>query len=247
MQQLGRCRCAVAGLEFKSQRQQHRHLSTQHPDPPPPSPNTTNTHSHSRSVLATSRTPYHDEARSIGVQFYTDVDDFAEEHPDVVVLATSILSTEAVLRSLPLTRLKRSTLVVDVLSVKARQSGTRTLSLCWGTSRLSCQPTTGLACLTLPFHALPPNPSPAARLHAGPAMQVFPKQLLLSLLPPQLDVLCTHPMFGPDSGKGSWEGLNMMYDAVRVGRDPRRQARLELFLGFFRSQGCRCASSLGSF
>jgi hypothetical protein len=155
MQQLGRCRCAVAGLEFKSQRQQHRHLSTQHPDPPPPSPNTTNTHSHSRSVLATSRTPYHDEARSIGVQFYTDVDDFAEEHPDVVVLATSILSTEAVLRSLPLTRLKRSTLVVDVLSVKARQSGTRTLSLCWGTSRLSCQPTTGLACLTLPYLSTP--------------------------------------------------------------------------------------------
>jgi hypothetical protein len=46
-------------------------------------------------------------------------------------------------------------------------------------------------------------------------------------------------MFGPDSGKGSWEGLNFMYEAVRVGSDPRRQQRLELFLDFWRSQGCR--------
>lgn len=137
-------------------------------------------------VLATSRTPYYQQAAEMGAEFYEDVDDFCEEHPDVVLLATSILSTEPVLRSLPLTRLKRSTLVVDVLSVK-----------------------------------------------------VFPKQLLLSLLPRELDILCTHPMFGPDSGKGSWNGLNFMYDPVRVGKDPKRQQRLELFLSFFRQQGCR--------
>lgn len=72
--------------------------------------------------------------------------------------------------------------------------------------------------------------------------QVFPKQLLLQLLPPEVDILCTHPMFGPDSGKGSWEGLNFMYEAVRVGSDPKRQQRLELFLDFFRKQGCRWAA-----
>jgi hypothetical protein len=81
--------------------------------------------------------------------------------------------------------------------------------------------------------ALPPPP---------PHTQVFPKQLLLSLLPPELDILCTHPMFGPDSGKGSWAGLNFMYDPVRVGDDPKRQQRLDLFLNFFRTQGCRCGS-----
>lgn len=69
-------------------------------------------------VLATSRTPYYQQAAEMGAEFYEDPDDFCEEHPDVVILATSILSTEPVLRSLPLTRLKRSTLVVDVLSVK---------------------------------------------------------------------------------------------------------------------------------
>ncbi|KAF8055326.1 TYRAAT2 [Scenedesmus sp. PABB004] len=137
-------------------------------------------------VIATSRTPYFAEAAALGAEYYEDADDFCEEHPDVVVLATSILSTEPVVRALPLARLKRSTLFVDVLSVK-----------------------------------------------------VFPKQLLLRLLPPEVDILCTHPMFGPDSGKGSWEGLNFMYEAVRLGDDPRRAARLENFLAFFRGQGCR--------
>lgn len=70
-------------------------------------------------------------------------------------------------------------------------------------------------------------------------VQVFPKQLLLSMLPPELDILCTHPMFGPDSGKDSWSGLNFMYDPVRVGKDPKRQQCLELFLNFFKQQGCR--------
>jgi hypothetical protein len=55
-------------------------------------------------------------------------------------------------------------------------------------------------------------------------LQVFPKQLLLSLLPPEVDILCTHPMFGPDSGRGSWQGLNFMYEKVRILEelDPRR-------------------------
>lgn len=69
-------------------------------------------------VLATSRGDYSREAAAIGVSYYTDVDDFCEEHPDIVLLATSILSLETVVRSLPVQRLKRSTLFVDVLSVK---------------------------------------------------------------------------------------------------------------------------------
>jgi len=137
-------------------------------------------------VLATSRTSYDEVARKIGVEFYQDPDDFCEEHPEVVLLASSILSTESVLRSLPIPRLKRNTLFVDVLSVK-----------------------------------------------------VFPKQLLLSCLPPEVDILCTHPMFGPDSGKGSWSGLNFMYEKVRIGDDPRKQKRVDALLQFFADEGCR--------
>jgi len=54
----------------------------------------------------------------MGATFYPDVHDLCEAHPDVVILASSILSTKAVLRSLPVQRLRRSTLFVDVLSVK---------------------------------------------------------------------------------------------------------------------------------
>jgi prephenate dehydrogenase len=69
-------------------------------------------------VLATSRTPYHAKAAEIGVTFYEDPNDFCEEHPEVVVLASSILSLDHVLAALPVQRLRRNTLFVDVLSVK---------------------------------------------------------------------------------------------------------------------------------
>jgi arogenate dehydrogenase (NADP+) len=89
-------------------------------------------------------------------------------------------------KKLPVQRLKRSTLFVDVLSVK-----------------------------------------------------VFPKNLLLEVLPSEVDILCTHPMFGPDSGKGRWDGLNFMYEKVRIGSSAERQKRVETFVDFFREEGCR--------
>ena len=46
--------------------------------------------------------------------------------------------------------------------------------------------------------------------------QVFPKNLLLNKLPPSCDILCLHPMFGPESGKNAWTGLPLVYDRVRV-------------------------------
>ncbi|KAG0593324.1 hypothetical protein KC19_1G321400 [Ceratodon purpureus] len=136
-------------------------------------------------VLAHSRRDYSEKARELGVAFFRDADDFCEEHPEVVLLCTSILSTESVLQSLPLQRLKRNTLFVDVLSVKE-----------------------------------------------------FPKNLFLQVLPPEFDVLCTHPMFGPESGKGSWAGLPFVYDKVRISNGRRSQAA-DRFLDIFVSEGCR--------
>ena len=139
-------------------------------------------------VIAVSRGDYYDAADKLGAEFFNDVDDFAEQHPDVVVLASSILSTRAVLDNLPLQRFRRSTLFVDVLSVK-----------------------------------------------------VFPKQLLLSKLPPSMDILCTHPMFGPDSGKESWRGLNFQFERVRTGSKKQSQQRMETFL-HVRPPRCKCHS-----
>ena len=118
----------------------------------------------------------------------------------MVIISTSILSMEAVLESFPVARQRRSTLVVDVLSVKAR------------------------ACSVAPWarrHGSAPAPTTAAayvhmltRLSA--CVQVFPKNLLLNKLPPSCDILCLHPMFGPESGKNAWTGLPLVYDRVRV-------------------------------
>lgn len=47
-------------------------------------------------VIATSRRDYTREAAAMGVEFFADVDDFCEEHPEVVILSTAILSLEKV-------------------------------------------------------------------------------------------------------------------------------------------------------
>ncbi|KAM7498132.1 hypothetical protein LguiA_022546 [Lonicera macranthoides] len=137
-------------------------------------------------VLAHSRSDHSESASTLGVRFFRDPNDLCEEHPEVILLCTSIMSTERVLRSFPLQRLKRSTLFVDVLSVKE-----------------------------------------------------FPRNLLTQLLPPDFDILCTHPMFGPESGKDSWKGLPFVYDKVRVGNEEARVSRCDRFLNIFANEGCR--------
>ncbi|XP_012573499.1 arogenate dehydrogenase 1, chloroplastic-like [Cicer arietinum] len=141
---------------------------------------------HGHKVLAYSRSDYSHVAQELGISYFDDADDLFEQHPEVILLCTSILSTENVLKSLPVQRLKRSTLFVDVLSVKE-----------------------------------------------------FPRNLFLQHLPPYFDVLCTHPMFGPESGKNGWKGLPFSFDKVRIGRDGSRMSRCDRFLDIFSEEGCR--------
>ena len=61
------------------------------------------------------------------------------------------------------------------------------------------------------------------------------KQSMLKTLPDSCDILCTHPMFGPDSGKDSWQGLPCTFDNVRI-TDFHRAAR---FLSLFENEGCK--------
>ncbi|OVA05858.1 Prephenate dehydrogenase [Macleaya cordata] len=97
-----------------------------------------------------------------------------------------IRAIDAAQPALPVQRLKRSTLFVDVLSVKE-----------------------------------------------------FPRNLFLQILPLEFDVLCTHPMFGPESGKNGWRGLPFVYDKVRIGNEKSRISRCEKFLNIFVQEGCR--------
>lgn len=48
------------------------------------------------------------------------------------------------------------------------------------------------------------------------SVKAHAKKTMLNLLPEECDVLCTHPMFGPESGKYGWQGLPFLYDKVRV-------------------------------
>ncbi|KAK6945176.1 LOW QUALITY PROTEIN: hypothetical protein RJ641_026278, partial [Dillenia turbinata] len=141
-----------------------------------------------------SRFNYNSIALSLWVQFFSDPNNLCEEHPDVILLSTSIVSAKVVainlvLESLPLRRLKRSTLFVYVLYVKE-----------------------------------------------------YPRNLFLQNLPMEFDVICTHPMFGPQSGQESWNGLPFipfMYEKVRVGNDETRVYWVEKILNSFESEGCR--------
>ena len=60
---------------------------------------------------------------------------------------------------------------------------------------------------------------------------------LLARVPSGTSVLCTHPMFGPESGRHGWENLAFVYDRVRV-RDDRSET-CERFLSIFESAGCK--------
>merc|ERR1712226_192895 len=67
------------------------------------------------------------------------------------------------------------------------------------------------------------------------SVKVHAKTTMLALLPDSCDILCTHPMFGPESGKHGWGGLNFVYERVRV----KASEKCEDHLRWWGEQGCR--------
>ncbi|XP_071706551.1 arogenate dehydrogenase 1, chloroplastic-like [Rutidosis leptorrhynchoides] len=84
---------------------------------------------------------------------------------------------------------------------------------------------------SIPFHCLK-KPTLFADVLS---VKEHPKQLLLQEVPEDSDLVCTHPMFGPESGKNGWKDLNFMYEKVRV----RDEALCSSFLSIFESEGCK--------
>lgn len=66
------------------------------------------------------------------------------------------------------------------------------------------------------------------------SVKEFPKEVFLKHLPEEVDILCTHPMFGPQTARGGWEGLRFVFERVRTS-DAERARR---FLDFFEGSGC---------
>jgi len=48
------------------------------------------------------------------------------------------------------------------------------------------------------------------------SVKVYPSKLMLRLLPPEIEILATHPMFGPDSGMGGIVNLPIVLSPLRV-------------------------------
>ncbi|XP_048528081.1 arogenate dehydrogenase 2, chloroplastic-like [Triticum urartu] len=69
-------------------------------------------------VLATSRSDYSDYCSAHGIRFFRSLEALCEEQPDGLLVCSSILSTESVVRATPLAMLRPDTIVADVLSVK---------------------------------------------------------------------------------------------------------------------------------
>nr|XP_048325497.1 arogenate dehydrogenase 2, chloroplastic-like [Ziziphus jujuba var. spinosa] len=66
------------------------------------------------------------------------------------------------------------------------------------------------------------------------SVKEHPREVLQQVLPEESDILCTHPMFGPESGENGWKDLPFMYDRVRI----RNEVTCSNFLQIFKREGC---------
>jgi len=189
-------------------------------------------------VVVTSRTDYSDIAQGMGVTYIplSNPTAFLKENLDVVIMATSIVSFEETLTTFASDLHNFLTSMRKVEDEKDIKHLPEDLSL---HHRVR---------LPLIVDVL--------------SVKEHPREIMLNVLPEECDILCTHPMFGPDSGKFSWEGLNFVYERTRVhgivfdgSSDPTNESlyasrkssleyierldRLERFLSIWEEEGCR--------
>lgn len=67
------------------------------------------------------------------------------------------------------------------------------------------------------------------------SVKVHARNTMMEYLPEDADILCTHPMFGPESGKFGWQGLPFLYDKVRISNDER----CNRFLSLWENERCK--------
>ena len=155
-------------------------------------------------VIVTSRTDYTALASSMGITYLSDPADFVAQKLDVIVVAVSIVSFDATIQMLA-PYLKR-----DIQQQREQQQ-----QLPLGMTATTMTTNTTLSSSSLSSSvSLPPVRGPlivdvlSVKEHA--------RNIMLQHLPPECDILCTHPMFGPDSGKDSWRNLNFVYERTRI-------------------------------
>lgn len=65
-------------------------------------------------------------------------------------------------------------------------------------------------------------------------IKAMPKDLMKEVVPEDADILCSHPMFGPESAPNSWQGQPFVFEQVRVGNFER----VHQFLNIFEAERC---------
>ena len=69
------------------------------------------------------------------------------------------------------------------------------------------------------------------------SVKEHPQTTLLAQAPAHMSILCTHPMFGPESGRFGWQDLPLVYDRVRLFDEHTDVC--ERFLSVFEQAGCK--------
>jgi prephenate dehydrogenase len=71
-----------------------------------------------------------------------------------------------------------------------------------------------------------PQLKPGALVMDTCSVKSMPAQWMKEMLPPEVKILATHPMFGPDSARGGLEGLPMILHPVRLDFQELEQWRI---------------------
>ena len=143
-------------------------------------------------VVVTSRTDYTSMASQMGVTYIplSNPEDFVAQQLDVIVIAVSIVSFEATVQMIaPYLEKDIQKQYEQLQSINALSSASSSLPTVHGPLIVDV--------LSVKEHA---------------------RNILLRHLPVECDILCTHPMFGPDSGKDTWRNLNFVYERTRINK-----------------------------
>lgn len=84
------------------------------------------------------------------------------------------------------------------------------------------------------LHNISSRIKPGALVMDTCSVKVHPARMMMDILPQDVQILATHPMFGPDSGKNGVEGLPLVFSPLRMDKE-----LTDLWRGNFNSMGLK--------
>lgn len=84
------------------------------------------------------------------------------------------------------------------------------------------------------LHEIAPLTRPRTLIADTCSVKVYPSELMKKILPPESQILATHPMFGPDSGRNGVQGLPIVLHPLQ-----NAQAEFDFWKAAFGSMGMK--------